>query len=353
MIDDKMDILHYGHYEIDLTPIARRISEGKHKRILLQFPDGLRPVAWSIADKLMEHGLEVIVSADPCYGSCDIAYEEFKTLNCDLIVHLGHTPPHKGYDGNILFIEARSTLPIREALEDSLRYLGCYNKIGVLASIQHIHNISEASAFLREHGKEPLIGKASSHAIYDGQILGCDLTTALTIAHSVEAFIVISGGLFHGIGVQLATGKPAIVVDPYMGKAKPVGEHVNKILRLRRGAEKMFLEAKRIGIIIGLKHGQRRFGDAELLFKRLKKLGRNPVMICAREVTPENMDSFTELDALVNTACPRIAIDGRRLFQRPILNYDEAKAILDLLDEAYEEEKIRGSLGAHPSPSQP
>ncbi|MEM2122885.1 MAG: diphthamide biosynthesis enzyme Dph2 [Candidatus Bathyarchaeia archaeon] len=348
-----METVHYSHYEIDLTPIIRRISKANHKRILLQFPDGLRPIAWKIANKFMEHGLGVIVSADPCYGPCDLAYMELETLNCDLIVHLGHTPPHGNYEGEALFIEAKSRLPIRDALEDSLKYLSNYHRIGVAASVQHIHKISDASRFLKEHGKEPFIGKASNHTLYDGQILGCNHTTALSIAQSVEAFIVISGGLFHGIGVQLATGKPVIVVDPYTGKAKPIDEHVEKALKLRRGAEKMFLEAQRIGIIVGLKSGQNRMEEAELLFKRLKDMGKAPVMICAREVTPENIDSFTELDAFVNTACPRIAIDGRRLFQKPILNYDEAEKILELLDEAYEEEKIRNPLGACANSPQP
>ncbi|MGC8848936.1 MAG: diphthamide biosynthesis enzyme Dph2 [Candidatus Bathyarchaeia archaeon] len=353
MLSNKMEAVHYGNYEIDLTPIIHKISEAKHRRILLQFPDGLRPLAWSIAKKFMELGLEVIVSADPCYGACDLGYGELEALNCDLIIHLGHSPPHKNYEGKALFIEARSKLPVGDALEDALKYLRGYDRIGVAATIQHIHNISEACAFLESNGKQPFVGKASNHAIYDGQILGCDLTTVLTIAHIVDAFIVISGGLFHGIGVRLATGKPVVVADPYLGKAKPIDEYAEKFVKLRMGAEKRFLEAKRVGIIIGLKHGQNRMDEAELLFKRLKDLGRDPVMICAREVTPENMDSFTELDALINTACPRIAIDGRRLFQKPILNSDEVKPILDLLDEAYEEEKVRDAPGADPRPSQP
>ncbi|MEM3793975.1 MAG: diphthamide biosynthesis enzyme Dph2 [Candidatus Bathyarchaeia archaeon] len=353
MLNNGVEVVHYGHYEVDLTPAIRQVSKANHRRILLQFPDGLRPLAWSVANKFMEHGVEVVVSADPCYGACDLAYGELETLNCDLIIHLGHVPPHRNYKGKALFIEVRCKLPVKDALEDSLKYLDKYRKIGVAASIQHIHNVSDACSFLERHGKQPLVGKASNHAVYDGQILGCDLTTALTIAHSVDAFIVISGGLFHGIGVQLATNKPVVVADPYLGKAKPIGEYAEKFVKLRRGAEKKFLEAKRVGIIIGLKHGQNKMGEARLLFRRLKNLGRNPVMICAREITPENMDSFTELDAFINTACPRIAIDGRNLFQKPILNSDEVKPILDLLDEAYEEEKIGDAPGAGSRPPQP
>lgn len=319
----------------------------------MQAPDGLRPIACRIASIIEKQGVEVIVSADPCYGACDLAYDELESLNCDVIVHLGHAPLYKGHTKKVIFIEARSRLQVKEALEDSLKYLRNYHRIGVAASIQHIHTIPEASEFLKRHGKTPYIGKASSRAIYNGQILGCDLTTVSHISHLVEAFIVISGGLFHGIGVQLATERPAIVVDPYMGRAKTVEEHVERILKLRKGAERRFLEAKRIGILIGLKSGQRKVREAEFFFKRLRKLGRDPVMICVREITPENIDSFTDLDAFVNTACPRIVLDGRSLFQKPILNYDEATSILDLLDEAYEEKEVRDPLRAGSSSSKP
>lgn len=344
---------HYGHYEIDLKRIIHQALRENYKRLILQVPDGLRPITWRIVNTLEEHGLEVIVSADPCYGACDLAYDELKALNCDAIIHLGHTPLHKSHTKDVIFIEARSTLPIKDALEDSLKYLENYRKIGVAASIQHVHTISEASEFLKEHGKTPYIGKASNRVRYDGQILGCDFTTVSSISHLVEAFLVVSGGLFHGIGVQLATGKPTVIVDPYMGKARVIDKYVEKILKLRKGAERRFLEAKRIGVLVGLKHGQRKIREANLIFKRLKSLGRDPITICAREITPENIDSFTDVDAFVNTACPRIALDGRNLFQKPILNYDEAISILDLLDGENEEKEIRDPLRASPRPSKP
>jgi 2-(3-amino-3-carboxypropyl)histidine synthase len=292
--------------------------------------------------KLIESlGVEVLISADPCYGACDIANEELALLNADVIVHFGHTGFPEYQDDKIIYIEMRSNLPIKDALKDSLRYLKKFKKIGLAATVQHIHNLSEASSFLQEYGKTPLIGIAANRVLYDGQILGCDFSTVLSIASHVQAFVIISGGVFHGMGVHLATGKPTIVVDPYIGKSKIMKEYTDKVLQWRRSAEKKFLEAKNIGIIVGLKKGQMRKSDSEILSQRLKRLGKETVIFCAREVKPDYINNFSEFDAHINTACPRITIDERRLFQKPMLNYDEAILLLNNLEKNLEEKGFR------------
>ncbi len=338
-------------FDIDLEPLIRKLSKVKVKKLIMQIPDGLRPIAQRIVKSLEISGVEVIVSIDPCYGACDIAYEELEHLKGDMIIHVGHAPFYRNMHDKVIFVEARSTLPVKDALKDALRFLKRYNRIGLATTVQHIHNLSDAATFLRKHGKTPYIGKASDRVLYDGQILGCDFRVASTIAPSVESFLVISGGVFHAVGVQLATDKPTIVSDPFTGKSRDVKDYAEKLNRLKRGAEKKFLESNIVGIIVGLKTGQMGLENAETLRRRLNRLDREAVMICAREITPENIDSFTEFDAFINTACPRIVIDGRRLFKKPILNYDEAIPILDVLEESLEEERVGDTAGKYTGPS--
>jgi 2-(3-amino-3-carboxypropyl)histidine synthase len=47
-----------------------------------------------------------------------------------------------------------------------------------------------------------------------------------------------------------------------------------------------------------------------------------------REITPDNIAPLYMLDALIDTACPRIAIDDASKFRRPILTLDEAEVML-------------------------
>ena len=46
-------------------------------------------------------------------------------------------------------------------------------------------------------------------------------------------------------------------------------------------------------------------------------------MLAGREITPETLLEFPNLDAYVNTACPRISMDAPGKFQKPILTVNE------------------------------
>jgi 2-(3-amino-3-carboxypropyl)histidine synthase len=45
-------------------------------------------------------------------------------------------------------------------------------------------------------------------------------------------------------------------------------------------------------------------------------------------IEPERVDSFRGFDALVSTACPRIAIDDRSRYRIPILTPPEVEILL-------------------------
>ena len=52
-------------------------------RILLQFPEGLKQEALKHAKKLEAEGNEVVVSATPTFGACDLAIDEAKNIKAD------------------------------------------------------------------------------------------------------------------------------------------------------------------------------------------------------------------------------------------------------------------------------
>jgi 2-(3-amino-3-carboxypropyl)histidine synthase len=43
----------------------------------------------------------------------------------------------------------------------------------------------------------------------------------------------------------------------------------------------------------------------------------------------ENLNNFTEIEVFVNTACPRVAIDGPMGISRPIISIKEAQVVLN------------------------
>jgi 2-(3-amino-3-carboxypropyl)histidine synthase len=55
---------------------------------------------------------------------------------------------------------------------------------------------------------------------------------------------------------------------------------------------------------------------------KLESDGKKAYILVFNEIKPEKLEGF-ELDCYINTACPRIAIDDRNEFKKPILNPDE------------------------------
>ncbi len=77
-------------FDFEEERIKQEITKLGAKRVLLQLPEGLKPEAPRIARIVEKAGALPIISADPCYGACDIAVAEAESLGVDLIVHFGH-----------------------------------------------------------------------------------------------------------------------------------------------------------------------------------------------------------------------------------------------------------------------
>jgi 2-(3-amino-3-carboxypropyl)histidine synthase len=311
-------------FDLQKKRVLEYIGKGKYRRVLLQFPEGLKPQGFKLAREIeRESGAEVIVSADACYGACDLAVEARDQLMADALVHYGHSPMNNGDAVNIFFVEARASESIDAAVKKALELLRDENRIGLTTVVQHVDQLEHAAGIVRDSGKEPFIGKASGHAKYPGQILGCDYSTATSIATHVDSYIFIGGGNFHAIGIELATGKRTIVADPYLNQARDMTETTKLLLRKRWATITKFQDSKKVGIVIGLKTGQKNIESARTVKSLLEIMGKECVLLSAIECTPENLESFVDINAFVTTACPRLAIDDQERFTRPILNTEE------------------------------
>lgn len=86
-------------YELEIARIVETIIKEKAKRVLLQFPDGLklysRVIKEEIEKKLKEktknkQSCEIFIWLDSCFGACDVPIET-SSLGVDLIVQFGHS----------------------------------------------------------------------------------------------------------------------------------------------------------------------------------------------------------------------------------------------------------------------
>lgn len=78
-------------YKIDMETVINEIKKNKAKRVLIQLPDGLKPMAKKITDEIIEKtGCEVLIWADSAYGACDLPIGTEK-LGIDITFHFGHS----------------------------------------------------------------------------------------------------------------------------------------------------------------------------------------------------------------------------------------------------------------------
>ena len=74
----------------DISDLIERLKKRGARRVVLQFPEGLKRRSAEMVAALKDAGFEVVVSGDPCYGACDLALENLGSS--DVLVHFGHAP---------------------------------------------------------------------------------------------------------------------------------------------------------------------------------------------------------------------------------------------------------------------
>jgi 2-(3-amino-3-carboxypropyl)histidine synthase len=313
-------------YALEEARLIKEIKRRSPQRLLLQLPEGLKPLAARLAQRLQDAtGAEVFVSGDPCYGACDLALQQMKQLHADLLIHVGHAEiPSENTHDDVIYVEAKSDEKMEKPLAEALKLLKDEKNIGLAASVQHLHLLKSARETLERAGKIVWTGRASGRLRHEGQLLGCDYGSVVSVASNVDAFLVIAGGDFHALGVSVSTCKRTIVADPYQQSARDVAPLVNKILRQRYATILKFKETKRVGVIAGLKSGQMNLALARRVKTLLEESGKACTLIASSELIPDSIGSFTDLEGFVEVACPRVAIDDRSRYHKPVVNPDEA-----------------------------
>ncbi|KON31048.1 hypothetical protein AC477_04480 [miscellaneous Crenarchaeota group-1 archaeon SG8-32-1] len=314
-------------FDLEEKRLKEEIEKRKPKIVLLQLPEGLKPEACHLAKVIEELGVLPIISSDPCYGACDLAVYEAKILGADLIIHFGHTPMMTNSKIETIYIEVKAEIGIKEAVTKALPFLESWDKIGLVTTVQHVHKLKEAKNLLESAGKTVFLGD-SGHFKYPGQILGCDYSNAQLVIEKVEAYVFVGGGRFHAIGLALATGKPAIIADPYEKVAYPIGDQVRRVLMQRWANISEAKKVKNFGVLVSLKPGQMKLKEAIGIKEKLEKIELKVSLLALREVTPSALMQFPLIDAFVNTACPRLSLDDSRNFDKPLLSVNETLVML-------------------------
>lgn len=80
-------------YDLELEKVISEIKKSKAKLVLLQFPDGLKPLATKVVDFLENKtNAEFLIWFGTCFGACDlpVGLERIKP-KIDLVIQFGHS----------------------------------------------------------------------------------------------------------------------------------------------------------------------------------------------------------------------------------------------------------------------
>ncbi|MEM2896192.1 MAG: diphthamide biosynthesis enzyme Dph2 [Candidatus Bathyarchaeia archaeon] len=326
-------MVHDKAFDLEKGRLIETIKRRGAKRVLIQLPNGLKNYAIDLSNHVEERtGAVVYISGGSCYGGCDLALQEAKKLEIDLIIHYGHAPfASTNFYDNIVYFSAPSKIDPSHLIVKALNLIEREKKIGLATAVQHLKYLENVKKILDENGYDAIIPSKGKFTIYNGQILGCDYSSLKSIENKVDCCLII-GSHFHGLGATLCLNKPVILVDPYCNEVSDISYEKNKILKQRYSFIIAAKAAKNIGIIIGMKIGQHRPEIAQGLRKLVNESDdRRSTLICMDEVAPENLNNFTEIDVFINTACPRVSVDDAAKFLKPVLTPKEALVALEKL----------------------
>ncbi|MEM2875280.1 MAG: diphthamide biosynthesis enzyme Dph2 [Candidatus Hadarchaeales archaeon] len=305
---------------------VREFIAGRHaKRVAVALPAGLRPLLPEIEEHIRSAGAEPTVLADPCYGACDPGDDRARTAGCDALVHYGHSDMGLPTSLPTLYVEARMISDPSESLRGALNRMK-FSRVGLISNVQHAWSLERVAGILEQAGIRAIVPPQSSRTRYPGQVLGCDFSCARSIAQQVEGFLYVGTGAFHPLGCSLATGRPTAAFNPVSSTFELYSDQ-REFLRRRSTMISRAAMGDRFGVIACTKPGQRRFRLAENIAEKLRKSKKEAHVLVLDNVRPEELQDF-KLDALVCTACPRIAIDDSERFSFPILTPFEVEVML-------------------------
>lgn len=116
--------------------------------------------------------------------------------------------------------------------------------------------------------------------------------------------------------------------DPYNKKfTKEYYDH-NQMQTIRKTCISQAKSSSTVGVIMGTLGRQGNQRVVQHLQRRLQESGRKAVVILLSEIFPAKLDLFSDLDAFVQIACPRLSIDWGEAFGKPLLTPYELSVVL-------------------------
>ena len=316
-----------SNYSFELHKTVWRIRSSGAKRVALQFPEGLLLFACPIVDILTRFcGCSCIVMGDVAYGACCVDDIGAKAMGCDLLVHYGHSclVPVDNCELPVLYVFVDISIDMQHLAATVKANFSPDQRICCVSTIQFIQSAHRLKELLPEflHLSLP-----QAKPLSRGEILGC--TSPQLSEGACDALLYIGDGRFHIESIMIANPRiPAYRYDPYAKVlSKETYDH-DTMQRVRRQAISTAAKARVWGIIVGTLGRQGNISIVNSLVEELAAAGKQAFVVLLSEIFPAKLALFSDVEAWVQVACPRLSIDWGRAFAVPLLTAYETKVAL-------------------------
>jgi len=311
-----MSLRYDRTWDYELERIVEAVEERDASTVGLQFPEGLKRRSPAVADdlrELLDDDVTVMISGQPCYGACDL--DTYLMRRTDVFVHFGHSPMKES--DKIIYVPLFSNVdpfPIMEEALDELQGPEETPDVGLVTTAQHMNRFDEMVEWLESRDYEVHTRRGDDRLTHEGQVLGCNYASAEVDAPQV---LYVGGGKFHPLGLAMEHPDKRVVIADPVNNVTTLAD-TEKFMKQRYGAVHRAMDAEKWGVIFCTKIGQGRWEKAQEIIAD----NENAYLITMDEVTPDRLRNF-DMDAFVNTGCPRITTDDGPRFHKPMLTPGE------------------------------
>lgn len=350
ILNSRIDSSLPSNYSFEIHKTIWRIRTIKATRVCLQFPDGLFIFAVPIVNILKEFlpDVEFVIMGDVVYGACCIDDTKAKELDCDMIVHYGHSclvPINQMAPGiSILYVFVDIKFDILHLVQMIVKnFNASEHRIYLASTIQFVSSIHIAARELKEkHSFKVIVPQ--SKPLTAGEVLGC--TAPFLDQSDCNTLIFVADGRFHLEALMIANpGMPAFKYNPYnkdltqeyYSNDEMLSQRTDAVHKMQHALE----HSKPIGLILGTLGRQGNFKVLDTLKSLIAKVSTSPtITYLVSEITPDLLTTIGQdtIEIWVQIGCPRLSIDwSSSMISKPLLTPYELRTAVKSLRERNEQ----------------
>jgi len=315
-----------SNYNFEIHKCVWQIKRFEAKKVALQFPEGLQMFACTISDILEKFtNVETVIMGDVTYGACCVDDLTAKALGCDFLIHYAHSclVPITVTTIRTIYVFVDITIDVQHFVDTIKHNFEPQSRIAFVGTIQFVTAL-QASKKLLEHDYHIVIPQ--TRPLSPGEILGC---TSSPVG-DYDSIICLGDGRFHLESIMISNPEiKAYRYDPYVKQMTYEEYDHEDMYEMRKEAISKAKKAKKFGLILGTLGRQGSLKVLDYIEDLLKKKNKEYVIVLLSEIFPSKIDQFSDVDAWIQLACPRLSIDWGYSFSRPLLNTYEAAVTLE------------------------